>query len=102
TRLDLGQRRVWTDSVEVPLTSTEFDLLAHLMRRPGQVFERSQLLSAVWGYSAVAGTRTVDVHIAQLRAKHGAASPIRPVRGVGSSRAPPGGPSGGGRRSRSG
>jgi DNA-binding response OmpR family regulator len=83
TRLDLGQRRVWTDEVEVSLTSTEFDLLAHLMRRPGQVFERSQLLSAVWGYSAAAGTRTVDVHIAQLRAKLGSFSPIRTVRGVG-------------------
>lgn len=83
TRVDVGQRRVWTDGVEVSLTSTEFDLLAHLMRRPGQVFERAQLLSAVWGYSAAAGTRTVDVHIAQLRAKLGASSPIRTVRGVG-------------------
>jgi DNA-binding response OmpR family regulator len=83
TRVDVGQRRVWTDGAEVSLTSTEFDLLAHLMRRPGQVFERAQLLSAVWGYSAVAGTRTVDVHIAQLRAKLGTSSPIRTVRGVG-------------------
>jgi DNA-binding response OmpR family regulator len=83
TRVDLGQRRVWTGTGEVALTSTEFDLLAHLMRRPGQVFERAQLLSAVWGYSAAAGTRTVDVHIAQLRSKLGDASPIRTVRGVG-------------------
>jgi DNA-binding response OmpR family regulator len=83
TRVDVGQRRVWTSGAEVALTSTEFDLLAHLMRRPGQVFERAQLLSAVWGYSAAAGTRTVDVHIAQLRAKLGAASPLRTVRGVG-------------------
>jgi DNA-binding response OmpR family regulator len=83
TRLDAGRRRVWTDGVEVALTTTEFDLLAHLMRRPGQVFGRQQLLSAVWGYSAAAGTRTVDVHIAQLRAKLGQGSPIRTVRGVG-------------------
>jgi DNA-binding response OmpR family regulator len=41
------------------------------------------LLSQVWGYAAIAGTRTVDVHIAQLRAKLGPASPIRTVRGVG-------------------
>ena len=68
---------------EFALTATEFDLLAHLMRRPGRVFTREQLLSEVWGYSSVAGTRTVDVHIAQLRAKLGAASPIRTVRGVG-------------------
>jgi DNA-binding response OmpR family regulator len=83
TKVDVRQRRVWTDDEEVSLTSTEFDLLAHLMRRPGQVFERAQLLSAVWGYSAAAGTRTVDVHIAQLRAKLGDGSPIRTVRGVG-------------------
>jgi DNA-binding response OmpR family regulator len=83
TRLDVGQRRVWADGAEVALTSTEFDLLAQLMRRPRQVFERAQLLSAVWGYAAAAGTRTVDVHVAQLRAKLGQASPIRTVRGVG-------------------
>ncbi len=82
TRVDLTQRRAWADGVEVSLTSTEFDLLAELMRRPRQVFERPALLSAVWGYQ-MAGTRTVDVHVAQLRAKLGAASPIRTVRGVG-------------------
>ncbi len=81
--LDAGQRRVFNGSDELNLTATEFDLLAYLMRRPGRVFSREQLLSEVWGYSAVAGTRTVDVHIAQLRAKLGAASPIRTVRGVG-------------------
>jgi DNA-binding response OmpR family regulator len=83
TRVDVPRRRVWTDGTEVSLTSTEFDLLAALMRRPGQVFERAQLLSMVWGYEAAAGTRTVDVHIAQLRAKLGPESPIRTVRGVG-------------------
>lgn len=82
TRLDLTQRRVWADGVEVPLTTIEFELLARLMRRPRQVFDRPGLLSAVWGYSGAA-TRTVDVHVAQLRAKLGAASPIRTVRGVG-------------------
>jgi DNA-binding response OmpR family regulator len=81
-RVDVTQRRVWADEVAVALTSTEFDLLAQLMRRPRQVFERRQLLSAVWGYS-VTGTRTVDVHVAQLRAKLGDASPIRTVRGIG-------------------
>jgi DNA-binding response OmpR family regulator len=81
--LDSVQRRVFTGTDEIPLTATEFDLLAHLMRRPGRVFTREQLLSEVWGYASAAGTRTVDVHIAQLRAKLGAASPIRTVRGVG-------------------
>ena len=82
-RLDAARRRATVAGADVPLTATEFDLLAHLMRRPGQVFTRDQLLSAVWGYAAAAGTRTVDVHVAQLRAKLGAASPIRTVRGVG-------------------
>jgi DNA-binding response OmpR family regulator len=81
--LDAGQRRVFTGTDELALTATEFDLLAYLMRRPGRVFSREQLLSEVWGYSSVAGTRTVDVHIAQLRSKLGGASPIRTVRGVG-------------------
>jgi DNA-binding response OmpR family regulator len=81
--LDAGQRRVSSGVDEFVLTATEFDLLAYLMRRPGRVFTREQLLSEVWGYSSVAGTRTVDVHIAQLRAKLGGASPIRTVRGVG-------------------
>ncbi len=82
-RLDPGRRRAWVADTEVTLTATEFDLLAFLMRRPGRVYEREQLLSEVWGYAAAAGTRTVDVHVAQLRAKLGAASPIRTVRGVG-------------------
>ena len=81
--LDAAQRRVFAGPDEIDLTATEFDLLAYLMRRPGRVFTREQLLSEVWGYAAVAGTRTVDVHIAQLRGKLGAASPIRTVRGVG-------------------
>jgi two-component system, OmpR family, response regulator MtrA len=82
-RLDPAQRRVFVDAAEVTLTATEFDLLAFLMRRPGRVFSREQLISEVWGYSSFAANRTVDVHIAQVRGKLGAASPIRTVRGVG-------------------
>jgi DNA-binding response OmpR family regulator len=81
--LDPARRRVTVESAEVELTATEFDLLAYLMRRPGRVFSREQLLSEVWGYATPAGTRTVDVHVAQLRGKLGTASPIRTVRGVG-------------------
>jgi DNA-binding response OmpR family regulator len=81
--LDPARRRVWAGPAEVALTTTEFDLLSHLMRRPGQVFERHELLTDVWGYRHAAGTRTVDVHIAQLRAKLGEHSPLRTVRGVG-------------------
>ncbi len=78
-----ARHRVTVAGRPVELTATEFDLLAYLMARPGRVITRDQLLSAVWGYSAAAGTRTVDVHVAQVRAKLGAASPIRTVRGVG-------------------
>ena len=81
--LDLDGRRVTADGRAVALTATEFDLLAQLARQPGRVQTRQSLLSSVWGYDAAAGTRTVDVHVAQLRAKLGAASPIRTVRGVG-------------------
>jgi DNA-binding response OmpR family regulator len=82
-RVDPAQRRVLVDGIEVSLTATEFDLLAFLMRRPGRVFSREQLISEVWGYAALESTRTVDVHIAQLRAKLGPVNPIRTVRGVG-------------------
>jgi DNA-binding response OmpR family regulator len=88
--LDAAERRVFVGENEVELTATEFDLLGYLMRRPGRVFSREQLISAVWGYSASGSVRTVDVHIAQVRAKLGDASPIRTVRGVGYSSDSPG------------
>jgi DNA-binding response OmpR family regulator len=86
--LDPARRQVHADGTEVALTSTEFDLLAHLMQRPGRVFTREELLGSVWGYAAMAGTRTVDVHVAQVRGKLAEVSPlardvIRTVRGVG-------------------
>lgn len=81
--VDLVTRRASVGGEPLSLTATEFDLLAHLMQHPGRVFSREQLLSEVWGYAAVVGTRTVDVHVAQVRAKLGDASPIRTVRGVG-------------------
>ena len=81
--VDLVTRRVSVAGEPVSLTATEFDLLAHLMRHPGRVYTREHLLSEVWGYAAVVGTRTVDVHVAQVRGKLGDASPIRTVRGVG-------------------
>jgi len=81
--LDPSTRKVEVSGVEVVFTAMEFDLLAHLMKTPGRVFSREQLLSQVWGYGAAVGTRTVDVHVAQVRGKLGDASPIRTVRGVG-------------------
>lgn len=82
-QLNLKTRRASHHGKSVVLTATEFDLVAYLMARPGQVIERSELLENVWGYSQGLGTRTVDVHIAQIRTKFGADAPIRTVRGVG-------------------
>jgi DNA-binding response OmpR family regulator len=81
--LDLERRTVTAAGTAVDLTATEFDLLAKLMSAPGRVFTREQLLSSVWGQADYGGGRTVDVHVAQVRAKLGAASPIRTSRGVG-------------------
>jgi DNA-binding response OmpR family regulator len=81
--LDAARRRVTSNGADVALTSTEFDLLAKLMSAPGQVFTREQLLSSVWGQVDYGAGRTVDVHVAQVRAKLGEPNPIRTVRGVG-------------------
>ncbi|MFY9330661.1 MAG: response regulator transcription factor [Candidatus Nanopelagicales bacterium] len=81
--LDRTARRVFVQDTEIDLTATEFDLLAHLMAHPGRVVSRDQLLVDVWGYASAVSTRTVDVHVAQLRHKLQDASPIRTVRGVG-------------------
>jgi DNA-binding response OmpR family regulator len=82
-RLDAETRRVTAAGTPVDLTTTEFDLLAYLMARPGRVCPREELLADVWGYPAGTATRTVDVHVAQLRGKLGHAVRLRNVRGVG-------------------
>lgn len=81
--MDPMTRRCTVDGRLVDLTATEFDLLFYLMTHPGQIFSRDQLLSEVWGYAAMVNTRTVDVHVAQLRGKLGDNNVIRTVRGVG-------------------
>ena len=81
--LDRVAHRVTLDGQEVSLTTTEFDLLAYLMARPDRVVTREELLDKVWGYPPDVGTRTADVHVAQLRHKLGPQNPIRTVRGVG-------------------
>ena len=81
--IDLERRRVVAGETVISLTSTEFDLLAKLASSPGRVFTREELLSSVWGQADYASGRTVDVHVAQVRAKLGDLSPIRTSRGVG-------------------
>jgi two-component system, OmpR family, alkaline phosphatase synthesis response regulator PhoP len=68
---------------EVQLAPKEFDLLWELLDHRGLVLTRDQLLERVWGYTFAGDTRTVDVHVRQLRRKLGEASPIVTVWGVG-------------------
>ncbi len=82
--LDTGEHTVTADGARVELTLKEFEVLRLLMSRPGTVFTREALLSAVWGQDYDGETRTVDVHIRTLRAKLGACGElIGTVRGVG-------------------
>ena len=81
--LDPAGRTVTRHGAALSLTTTEFDLLEHLLAHPGQILSREQLLASVWGYGDYSSGRTVDVHIAQLRAKLGDPDPFRTVRGVG-------------------
>jgi len=80
--IDPAGRRVRVEGADVRLTPTEFDLLVHLARSPGVVFSRERLLGEVWGYADGTGERTVDTHVAGLRAKVGARW-IRTAHGVG-------------------
>jgi two-component system alkaline phosphatase synthesis response regulator PhoP len=64
-----AQRAVRRRGEEVPLTPKEFDLLMALVRRKGTVAGRLELLAEVWGHRAAVMTRTVDMHVAQLRRK---------------------------------
>jgi two-component system alkaline phosphatase synthesis response regulator PhoP len=81
--VDAGRREVRVEEVEVQLAPKEFDLLWELLDHRGLVLTRDQLLERVWGYTFAGDTRTVDVHVRQLRRKLGDASPIVTVWGVG-------------------
>ena len=78
-----GAREVRVDGAEIELTQREFDLLEYLVRHRGQVVSRHQLLESVWDFRSMGETRTVEVHVAQLRKKLGRPELIRTVRGVG-------------------
>ena len=76
-------REVTVSGEVVELTSKEFDLLACFLEHPGIVLSRERLLDLVWGMTYPGGTRTVDVHVAQLRRKVGNPESIRTIRGSG-------------------
>ena len=67
--LDPDERSAWKDGESVELTAKEFDLMELLMRNPGRVYSRENLLNVVWGYEYVGDYRTVDVHVRRLREK---------------------------------
>jgi DNA-binding response OmpR family regulator len=81
--VDAGRREATVDGTEIQLAPKEFDLLWELLDHRGLVLTRDQLLERVWGYTFAGDTRTVDVHVRQLRRKLGEACPIVTVWGVG-------------------
>ena len=81
--LDRRARIARVADVEIELTSRELDLLWYLGERPGVVVGRDRILDRVWGLAFPGGTRTVDVHVAQLRKKLDRPELIRTIRGSG-------------------
>jgi two-component system alkaline phosphatase synthesis response regulator PhoP len=82
-RLDPVAREVHVRDREIILTQREFELLEYLLRHRGQVVTREQLLEYVWEFRSPGQTRTIEVHVAQLRKKLGLPDLIRTVRGIG-------------------
>jgi DNA-binding response OmpR family regulator len=81
--INAGRREVLVGDQEIQLAPKEFDLLWELLDHRGLVLTRDQLLERVWGYTFAGDTRTVDVHVRQIRRKLGEAAPIVTVWGVG-------------------
>jgi DNA-binding response OmpR family regulator len=81
--IDNARREVTVDERPVMLAPKEFDLLWELLEQNGVVLNREQLLESVWGYTYAGDTRTVDVHVRQLRRKLGDACPVVTVWGSG-------------------
>ena len=81
--IDRGRHEVLLNGEVVQLAPKEFDLLWTLLEERGNVLTRDQLLERVWGYTFAGDTRTVDVHVRQLRRKLGDDCPVVTVWGVG-------------------
>ncbi len=67
--VDEDRYEIRLDGEIIDLTFREFELLKHLIRNPGRVFDREQLLNLVWGFDYIGGPRTVDVHVRRIRSK---------------------------------
>jgi two-component system alkaline phosphatase synthesis response regulator PhoP/two-component system response regulator ResD len=89
-RVDPRRREAYVGEDRLELRPREFDLLAALARDPGVVWSRDDLLSSVWGTDFPGETRTVDVHVSELRRKLGGdGPPIETIKGVGYRLVPP-------------
>jgi DNA-binding response OmpR family regulator len=85
-RIDPGQRRIWCDGAEVRMTAREFDVLQFLVRRPGQVLSKEDLLAGVWDLDFDGDPNIVEVYVGRLRRKLGGGDDlprIETVRGAG-------------------
>ncbi len=82
-RIEVGPREAFVGEEQVALTPKEFDLLVTLIENRGVVLTREQLLERVWGFTFLGDSRTIDVHVRQLRRKLGEACPIQTVWGTG-------------------
>lgn len=83
-KLNETSHQIHVEGMPIELTMKEFELLRHFMKNPGQAFTRESLLASIWENEYQGETRTVDVHIASLRTKLGAAGDsIKTIRGVG-------------------
>jgi DNA-binding response OmpR family regulator len=86
-QVDIAGHRLLRDGETLPIKPKAFELLLFLLRHPGQVFTRDQLLERVWGYDYAGETRTVDVHVhwlrSQIEEEPSAPQFIHTVRGVG-------------------
>lgn len=81
--IDLAARTVRVAGAEVRLTRREYDVLAFLAARPGEVHSREEILDRIWGDVFLTASRSLDVHVAGVRAKTGRPGLIRTVRGFG-------------------
>ncbi|MFD3328484.1 response regulator transcription factor [Streptomyces sp. NPDC058701] len=81
--VDLAGRTVTVAGADVRLTRREFDVLAHLAARPDEVHSRAEILDRIWGDAFLAASRSLDVHVAGIRAKTGRSGLVRTVRGFG-------------------
>lgn len=83
-KVDEEKRKAYINEQEIHLTKTEFDLLVYLVKRNGKVATKDELLSKIWGFEVVLETRTLDIHVSNLRKKIASSeAKIETIRGVG-------------------